>query len=272
RSHLKLQYREFMMENRFGLLKETVSGEMAILSRGFPYSDQLGVWLGADTLHVYPSLIFNGSYHILPGFSLLLENDPRITAWSRYDHLNNQPFQSLLSSQLQTKIPLNATAMLIYETDLRFALGYTYSSYRDYLSYTEISGIYSLQPVDFEQQKFQLQAGYYRESGNIILEGNYYLPAEDIPFLPDYQITGGISLNPGKAGIDIQAEYSSGAETQVGDKMDPIISLQARCRYQLFRNLDLIVEGFNLLDRENTPLPLLPTEPLRLGAGFIWKF
>ena len=262
-------------------LRNSFCGELSISSDWQPYVESAGFWLGASNKsQIYPSLILNKKFDLLPEFYLSIINQPRLFTRSQLDLLDMDNYLDIEPNKKHTVRPLDLriTAGINWIADL--AIYYNPLIEIDHAEFLPQAGesIHQIEYVNIALQKTGAAVSF--GSGRLLVKENFeYTSSADyiykdqfIPYLAELENITSVEYNLELINVQLSVHYIGECEDEMRTTIDDVLLLNFNSRYRFRENIQVLFEIENLLDAEYKQSNNTPQERLQLNLGVRMAF
>lgn len=272
---IKFNYRHIAGESSLQYVKQTPSGYVKLFSKvpGIPILRDIGVWLAADSLHIYPTLAFSGNYSLTDKTELFIEQNPQLSAISRFQEMIDNPYQKIIATKLQNKKIINLKAGLLVNSFMKLKLVSHSMWEKDFQYFNYTAGtLLTSKRKDLFTQKFGVEIGNSWRNTQIKNETYFILRNKEIPYMGNIKSTTDLTLTISNFIIGTDLSIEIGREDEAEKEFDSIVSLNSHIQYQMLKNLFILIKGCNLLNSDWQKYPGLPENQFEFQAGLRWHY
>jgi hypothetical protein len=277
-----------LQKNRFALvnfsgnyLRNSFCGDLSISSDWQPYVESVGLWLGASNKsQIYPSLILNKKFDLLPEFYLSIINQPGLSARSQLDLLDLNNYLDIEPDKKHTIRPLdlNITAGINWIVDL--TMYYNPMIKIDHAEFLPQAGE-SIHKIEYDNIALQkMGATVSLKSGRLLVKENFeYTSSADyiykdqlIPYQAELENITSVEYNFELIKVQLSVHYIGECEDEMKNTIDDVLLLNFYGSYRFRENILVLFEIENLLDAEYRQFSNVPLERLQFNLGVRMSF
>jgi hypothetical protein len=271
------QKTQFALVNFLGnYLRNSFCGELSISSDWQPYVESAGFWLGASNKsQIYPSLILNKRFDLLPEFYLSIINQPKLFTRSQLDLLDLDNYLDINPDKEHTIRPLDLkiTTGINWIADL--AIYYNPIIDINHAEFLPQAGesIHKIEYDNIALQKMGVTVSL--KSGRLLLKENFeYIALADyiykdqfIPYLAELENITSVEYNLELIKIQLSVHYIGECEDEMRNTIDDVLLLNLYSSYRFRESIQILFEIENLLDTKYKQFSNTPHERLQFNFG-----
>ncbi len=266
-----------LLNIRYENLNQHPQGVLGAYSDRIVQFQRLGLWLGVDKLHLYPSLDLLYMYPIKSLFDVYISNDPYLRNEDIISAFRINPWQhinSLRRSYIQEKAMLNTTVGFEMHSIFHVALSQKVQYRQDLPIYVNIPyTLYDRKLDDCFQQSTNFIIGYGIDKfilQNSLTYNQYKCNSLDINWLPyagiwknkaifTYQSLWGTT--------ECDVNYETIRKDHFGKMLPDSFLINLKQDFQIRRNVSINVKIFNLLDKHYIQFAEIPYQQFNFCIG-----
>ena len=263
-------------------LRNSFCGELSISSDWQPYVESAGLWLGASNKsQIYPSLILNKKFDLLPELYLSIINQPRLFTHSQLDLLDLDNYLDINPDKRHTVRPLDLKIILGINWITDISMHYNpliEINHAEFLPQVGESIIHQIEYDNIALQK--MGATVSLKSGRLLVKENFeYTASADfiykdqfIPYLAELENITSVEYNLELIKVQLSVHYIGECEDEMRNTIDDVLLLNFYGSYRFRENILVLFEIENLLDTEYRQFSNVPRERLQFNLGVRMSF
>ncbi len=258
-------------------LKNMFTGSIRFLKKDFLSFDQLGLWVGGDGMHVYPSVWFLWQRQLLYQTNLKIMNTPYTGNLTRIHQLEQNPYQNIDMHREQPKAPLNLTTAFEFDTIFPITIYDRFTWIKDYPVYAHAdSTLYEQFLDDVIWNRIGFDASYTYQRFDFVNEFSYHIVQNEdgdrIPFMPAIDNLFSLTYRQDDWDLTLQARYLNDRENDDETAMENVLLTNILGSWRFHKDFELNGGMYNLLDEDYRQYRELPAQGTRFEAGVCWYF
>ena len=262
-------------------LRNSFCGELSISSDWQPYVESAGLWLGASNKsQIYPSLILNKKFDLLPEFYLSIINQPRLFTRSQLDLLDLDNYLDIDPDKKHTMRPLDLKIILGINWIAAISMYYNPLIEINHAEFLPQVGE-SIHQIGYDNIALQkMGATVSLKFGRLLVEENFeYTSSADyiykdqfIPYQAELQNKTAILYSNEPVKAELELSFISGRKDENKDELNDVLLLNFYSSYRFRENILVLFEIENLLDAEYKQFSNVPRERLQFNFGVRMAF
>ncbi len=270
-------YRDIDNHIEVAYLKNMFSGSIRSIKKRFMGFDQLGVWVGGDGMHVYPSVWFVWQRQLLYQTNLKIMNMPYTDNLSRMQLMKQNPYQNIDMERHQPKAPLNLTAAFEIDTVFPITLYESIAWIKDEPIYAHAdSCLYEQLIDDVFWNRIGFEASYTYQRFELSNDFCYHIAQNDegdrVPFMPAIDNLFSLTYREEKWDMSLQAHYLHDRENDDETSMENVMLTNILGTWRFQPDFELNGGIYNLLDEKYRQYRELPAQETHFELGVCWYF